>query len=228
MDQRYLLTLPEEMAAINSASVELVAVIDWVFERYVMTPPARRNACPVVDQHLWRSFAWVSRDNIQRDAGESHDGLGAPVNDTPFNGIAKILRDDTFELGIMDLGRSNSKFGKGSNDAFLLATPRKSLPYLIQSLVLILPNHFLLPTSMLSRPLPATRKALQSTPSSPPTWASLTALFSVSLYMHMSPPVPQYWIQLRQLATFQRMSSSFSLVLTRGLAALGLGFLKIS
>jgi hypothetical protein len=44
MDRRYLVTLPEETAARNLASVLLVAVMDWVLDQYTTTPPARRKA----------------------------------------------------------------------------------------------------------------------------------------------------------------------------------------
>jgi hypothetical protein len=43
IERRYLATFPEEMAVRNSASVELVAVMDCVFEQYVTTTPARRK-----------------------------------------------------------------------------------------------------------------------------------------------------------------------------------------
>lgn len=56
----------------------------------------------------------IGCDNIQGDIGERHDGLGAPVNDTPFKGVAKILHD-TFELGIMELGGGYGKFCESCN-----------------------------------------------------------------------------------------------------------------
>jgi hypothetical protein len=44
IERRYLAILAAATAAMNSASVELVAVVGWVLERYAMAPPARVKA----------------------------------------------------------------------------------------------------------------------------------------------------------------------------------------
>ena len=47
----------------NSASVELVAAIDWVLQRHEMTPPLRTKAHPVVDRRFLRSLPWAASKN---------------------------------------------------------------------------------------------------------------------------------------------------------------------
>ena len=44
-------------AAMNSASVELNAVGDWVFDQHTTAPPECVNTCPVVDLRFARSLA---------------------------------------------------------------------------------------------------------------------------------------------------------------------------
>ena len=56
IERRYLACLAVRTAARNSASVELVAVIDWVLQRYEMTPPLRTKAYPVVDRRFLKSL----------------------------------------------------------------------------------------------------------------------------------------------------------------------------
>jgi len=50
-------------AARNSASVELVAVMDCVLHQYEMAPPHGRKAYPVVDRRLRRSLACAASRN---------------------------------------------------------------------------------------------------------------------------------------------------------------------
>ena len=51
-------------AAMNSASVELRAVSDCVFDLHTTAPPECVNACPVVDWRLARSFAHAASTNL--------------------------------------------------------------------------------------------------------------------------------------------------------------------
>ena len=57
IDRRYRACFAAVTAARNSASLELVAVMDCVLERYEMAPPDSMNAYPVVDLRFRRSLA---------------------------------------------------------------------------------------------------------------------------------------------------------------------------
>jgi len=55
----------------NSASVELVAVMDCVLHREEMALPLRRKAQPVVDQRLQRSLACTIKRSMFQTVGAS-------------------------------------------------------------------------------------------------------------------------------------------------------------
>ena len=57
IDLKYNTIFAQETVAINSASIELIAVTDYVLERYTIAPPQKFNTNSVVDRHLRLSFA---------------------------------------------------------------------------------------------------------------------------------------------------------------------------
>ena len=59
----YLAVLAAVTAAMNSASVELSAVSDYVFDLYTTAPPEYVNTYPVVDLRFARSFAYAASTN---------------------------------------------------------------------------------------------------------------------------------------------------------------------
>ena len=59
----YLAVLAAVTAAMNSASVELSAVSDCVFDLQAIAPPEKANAHPVVDLRFRKSFACAASTN---------------------------------------------------------------------------------------------------------------------------------------------------------------------
>ena len=63
VDRMHLAVLAAVTAAMNSASVELNAVSDCVFDLQTIAPPEKVNTCPVVDLRFRKSSACAASTN---------------------------------------------------------------------------------------------------------------------------------------------------------------------
>ena len=84
-------------AARNSASAELVAVIDWVLQRYEITPPLRTNAYPVVDRRFLKSLPCAASKKAIRRASLPVVGNGGDAGSTSNHSSGRAGKDGSTE-----------------------------------------------------------------------------------------------------------------------------------